>query len=76
MCFLNHGMRTHCHAAKVQFGAKTWAIERAEKRHKEASGAMTRRRAISCLPALPARGRDESGHSTQMYHFEGLIGVP
>jgi hypothetical protein len=75
-CVVGSTIHTHCHVAEVQFGAETWAIEKAEKKHKEASGAMTRKRNISCLTALRVRGLDETGHSTQMRHFEGLIEAP
>ena len=68
-------MHTHCHTVEVQFGAETWAIETAEKKHKEASVAMIRGRGISCLTALRVRGRDETDHNTRMRYFEGLIVV-
>jgi hypothetical protein len=75
MCLRKHGMHTHCHTVEVQFGAETWAIETAEKKHKEASVAMIRGRGISCLTALRVRGRDETDHNTRMRYFEGLIVV-
>ena len=46
------GMHTHCHVAEVQFGAKTWAIEKAEKKNNEVNGAATWRRDISSSTAL------------------------
>ena len=67
----NHDMHTHSYVARVQFGAETWASAKAEKKNKDASGAATRKRDISCPTALRVVGLDEtvSGCGTQMHRF-------
>ena len=70
------GMHTHCHVAEVQFGAKTWAIEKAEKKNKEANGAATWRRDISSPTALHWLAGRGMRRNWARHHFKGSSWPP